>query len=67
MTSIALGVVLIIIAIILAAAQHFNMYNFYGSKDNQLYFWALVIIIGIIGIILAAWTYVKKETPQKPA
>jgi Na+/melibiose symporter-like transporter len=62
------GMVLIIIAIILGAVQHFNMANIYGSVDNKWYFWALVAIIGIIGIILAVWGYMKSETmPAKPA
>ena len=54
-----LGIVLIIIAIILAVVQHFGP-NLYGSTDYKWYFWGLVGIIGLIGIILAAWSYIKK-------
>jgi hypothetical protein len=55
-----IGVVLIIIAIILGIVQHFNMYNFYGDVDNKWYFYGAVAVIGIIGIIAAAWAYLKK-------
>jgi hypothetical protein len=54
------GIVLIIIAIILGAAQHFGAYNFYGEAGNKWYFYGLVGVIGLIGIVLAAWSYMKK-------
>jgi Na+/melibiose symporter-like transporter len=54
------GIVLILVAIILAIVQHFNVYNFYGDASNKWYFYGLVGIIGIIGIILLAWSYLKK-------
>lgn len=64
----ALGILLIIIAIILAAVQHFNVYNLYGDVSNKWYFYGLVIVIGIIGIILIAWGYMKSSSsPKKPA
>jgi len=56
----ALGILLIIIAIILAVVQHFGVANLYGDVSNRWYFYGLVIIIGIIGIILIAWAYMKK-------
>jgi Na+/melibiose symporter-like transporter len=59
----ALGIVLIIIALILGAVQKFVM-NIYGSTDNKWYFWGLVGIIGLIGIIVAAWSYLKKPKKQ---
>jgi Na+/melibiose symporter-like transporter len=59
----AFGIVLIIIAIMLGAVQHFVM-NLYGSTDNRWYFWGLVGIIGLIGIILAAWSYMSKPKKQ---
>jgi hypothetical protein len=55
-----LGVVLVIIAIILGIVQHF-VYNLYGSTDYKWYFWGLVAIIGLIGIVLAVWAYMKKK------
>ena len=54
-----LGIVLIIIAIILGAVQHFS-YNFYGDPSNKWYFYGGVGIIGLVGIILLAWSYLKK-------
>jgi hypothetical protein len=57
-----LGIILIIIAIILGAIQHFNVlgYSIYGDVANKWYFYGLIGIIGIIGIILVAWSYLKK-------
>jgi hypothetical protein len=63
MKIVAVGIVLIIIALIVGAMQHFGAYNFYGSDSNKWYFYALVGIIGLVGIILAAWGAMKKETP----
>jgi hypothetical protein len=63
----ALGIVLIIIALILAAVQHFyygpNGQSLYGADANKWYFYGLVGVIGLIGIILAAWSYMRK--PKK--
>jgi hypothetical protein len=64
MTGLILGAVLIIIAIILGLTQHYNVYNFYGDAANKWYFYGIVAIIGIIGLIAAAWSYMKKETTQ---
>ena len=63
----ATGVVLIIIALILGAVQHFGMYNFYGDDANKWYFYGLVGIVGLIGIILAAWGAMKKTTQMATA
>lgn len=60
MTGLFLGGVLVLIAIILFAVQHFGVYNFYGDVSNKWYFYGLVGIIGIVGIVLAAWLYSKK-------
>lgn len=57
----ALGIVLIIIALILGAVQHFGVANIYGSDDNKWLFYGLVAVIGLIGIILAAWSYLRKK------
>ena len=57
-----LGIVLIIIALILGAIQHFMIggINFYGDPANKWYFYGIVGVIGLIGIIAIAWTYMKK-------
>jgi hypothetical protein len=62
----AIGALLIIIALILGIVQHY-VYNIYGSDDWKWYFYGLVGIIGLIGIILAVWALMKKEAPAKPA
>jgi hypothetical protein len=56
----ALGGVLIIMAIIVFAVQHFGMYNLYGDVANKWYFYGLVGIVGLIGVILIGWAYLKK-------
>jgi hypothetical protein len=61
-----LGIALIIIALILGIAQHYEAYNFYGDAANKWYFYSLVAIIGIIGIIAIAWTYLKKQPSPTP-
>jgi len=60
------GILLIVIAIILGTVQHFNVYNLYGAAENKWYFYGLVGVIGLIGIILAVWSYIKKETAKTP-
>jgi hypothetical protein len=59
-----LGIVLIIIALILGGIQHFGMYNFYGTEDYKWYFYGALGIVGLVGVILAAWSAMKKETPM---
>jgi len=66
-TGMLLGVLLIIIALILGAVQHFGVYNIYGTDDYKWYFYGLVGVIGLIGIILAAWYFMKTEQPKKAA
>ena len=56
----ALGLVLIIIAIILGAVRLSNAYSF-GMR--KLYLVGIAGIIGLIGIILAAWSYLRKKKP----
>jgi cytochrome b561 len=63
MVGLILGVLLIIIAIILAAVQ-------YAAKYAENIKWelrALFVIIGLIGLILAVWSLMKKKAPEKPA
>ncbi|MGD0160363.1 MAG: hypothetical protein ABSB89_08705 [Candidatus Bathyarchaeia archaeon] len=63
----ALGVVLIIIAIILGAIQvGAHVFSIYGSSTTKYGYYGLVGIIGLIGIILAAWAYMMKPKMQKP-
>lgn len=71
----ALGILLIIVAIILAVVQHF-VTNLYGDSSNKWYFYGALVIIGIIGIILVGWGFMKsgakvaeapKETTAAPA
>jgi uncharacterized membrane protein len=63
----ALGVLLIIIAIILAAVQHSGVAKLYGAASNKSYFYGLLVVIGIIGIIFIAWGFMKGSSPKKPA
>lgn len=59
----AVGIVLIIIALILGAVRYAGAYDFgvdYGS-GNGWYFYGLAGIIGLVGIILAAWSYMRKK------
>lgn len=61
----AIGVLLIIIAVILGVLQLANSPNF--SKDwgwRHLYVYGLFGVIGLIGLIIAAWALMKKETPK---
>ena len=55
------GLVLIIIAIILGAVRLSGASDF-GMR--QLYLYGIAGIIGLIGIILAAWSYMRKPKKQ---
>jgi hypothetical protein len=59
-----LGIVLIIIGIIFGAIRYFQAYDFgisYGAGYGW-YYYGLFGIIGLIGIVLAAWSFMKKQT-----
>ena len=60
----AVGIVLIIIAIILGAVRLAGPENEFGMR--KLYFYGIAGIIGLIGIILAAWSYVRKKPTVEP-
>jgi hypothetical protein len=51
--------------VILGGIQISHAYNIYGAAGNKWGFYSAVAIIGIIGIILAVWSVLKKETPKK--
>jgi hypothetical protein len=58
-----LGIVLIIIAIIVGGTRYLGAYDFgvsYGA-GNGWYFYGLVGVIGLIGIVVTAWSYMKKS------
>ena len=61
----SLGAVLIVIALILGGVQDLHIYNIYGSTSNKGYFYVTVEVLGLIGIILPLWSFLKKETPQQ--
>jgi uncharacterized membrane protein YbjE (DUF340 family) len=61
-TLLALGIVLIVIALIFGAVRYIHAYDFgvgYGSGYGW-YFYGLLGIAGLIGIILAAWSFTKR-------
>lgn len=62
----AAGIVLIIIALILGGLQLLHIYNIYGTTDNKWYFYGGVGIIGLIGIIVAVYGLIRKESPPTP-
>ena len=70
MGGVLVGGLLVLIAIILGVMQHFGNYNMYGDQSNKWYFYGLLGVLALIGIILAAWGYMKKAptpTSEKPA
>jgi hypothetical protein len=62
------GILLIVIAIMLFVVQHFyfgpNNQSLYGDDENKWYFYGLIGIIGLIGLTLAAWSYMRKMPKQ---
>ena len=63
MVGLILGVLLIIIAIVLAAVQYAGKY----FENIKWELRALFVVIGLIGLILAGWSLMKKEAPKKSA
>ena len=55
----ALSIVLIIIGIIIAVAEHSD--HFYG-RSNEWGFYGLAAVIVIVGLILLAWGFMKGST-----
>lgn len=64
-----LGIVLVIVALILGAVQlTAHALSIYGSTTTKYGYYAVVGVIGLIGIIITAWSYMKKPTvAQKTA
>jgi formate hydrogenlyase subunit 4 len=58
-----LGIVLILIALVLGGLQISHIYDVV-SHPTPLYYYVLVGVVGLIGIIVAAWALMKKETPK---
>jgi hypothetical protein len=61
------GVMLIVIALILGGVQLLHIYNIYGGGQNKGYFYVPVGVIGLGGIIIAAWGLLKKPEQTKRA
>jgi O-antigen/teichoic acid export membrane protein len=57
-----LGAVLVLVAIILGGIQLLRIFNIYGASGNRWFFYGSVGVIGLVGIILLAWSFMKKET-----
>lgn len=66
--ALAVGVILIIIALILGAIRYSGANDLgvpYHSGNGGWYFYGMVGIIGLIGIIIAVWGLLMKEAPAK--
>jgi hypothetical protein len=59
------GAALILIALILGGMELLGIYDFAQFVGRRLYFYGIVGIIGLFGIILAFWGLMKKEAPGK--
>jgi uncharacterized membrane protein YcjF (UPF0283 family) len=62
----ALGLVLIVIAVILFGVQYgAHVFNIYDSTTTKYGFYGGVGVLGVIGLIIAAWGYMKKPAAAK--
>jgi hypothetical protein len=59
-----LGLLLVLIALVLGGIELFNVYDFAPAMGGRhLYVYGAFGVIGLIGLILAFWALMKKETP----
>jgi hypothetical protein len=64
-TALATGVALIVIALILGGLQDLHLANIYEGVENKWYFYGAVGAVLIVGIMLVAWSLLKKEVPKQ--
>ena len=67
MTALAIGAVLILIALILGGLQDLHITNIYGDVQNKWYFYGAIGALLLVGIIVVAWGLLKKEALQQSA
>jgi hypothetical protein len=61
--TLVLGIVLVIVALLLGAVQLIgHVFSIYGSTTTKYGYYVVVGVIGLIGIIITAWSYLKKPT-----
>ncbi len=63
---VAFGALLIVMSLIVASVQDLHIYNIYGDISNKWYFYSVIAVILIIGIILAVWGLLKKSAKMTP-
>jgi NADH:ubiquinone oxidoreductase subunit 6 (subunit J) len=59
------GMVLVLIALILGGVQDLHIANIYGGAESKWYFYGAVGAVLLIGIVLLAWSLLKKEAPKQ--
>jgi hypothetical protein len=64
MTVLIVGAVFIVIALIFGGVQVLHIYNIYGIPENRWYYYGSVAVIGLIGIALVVWSFLKKQTTE---